>query len=116
MVHERHDIEGLDAAILMHPKVWEASGHVSGFTDPLVDCKQCKNRFRADDPRIKGTPGEPTTRCPVCGNQGTLTAAHMLNLMFKIYMRPVEEAAAGVHLPPETAQEIYRLSLNAPHA
>src|SRR5712664_1364414 len=50
MVHEREDIEGLDAAILMHPKVWEASGHVAGFTDPLVDCKQCKNRFRADDP------------------------------------------------------------------
>src|SRR6185436_18437495 len=65
MVHERHDIEGLDAAILMHPKVWEASGHVSGFTDPLVDCKQCKNRFRADDPKIKGTPGQPDAQCPV---------------------------------------------------
>src|SRR2546421_37860 len=57
LVHEREDIEGLDAAILMHPKVWEASGHLAGFVDPLVDCKQCKNRFRADDPRIKGTPG-----------------------------------------------------------
>ena len=64
MVHDREDIEGLDAAILMHPKVWEASGHVSGFTDPLVDCKHCKNRFRADDPRIKGTPGEPTAQGP----------------------------------------------------
>src|SRR5216683_2107362 len=51
MVHDREDIEGLDAAILMHPKVWEASGHVAGFTDPLVDCKHCKNRFRADDHR-----------------------------------------------------------------
>src|SRR5437867_3275465 len=60
MVHERHDIEGLDAAILMHPKVWEASGHVSGFTDPLVDCKHCKTRFRADDPRTKGKPGSET--------------------------------------------------------
>src|SRR6266702_6593027 len=79
LVHEREDIEGLDAAILMHPKVWEASGHLAGFVDPLVDCKQCKNRFRADDPRIKGTPGEPTTRCPVCGNQGTLTAPRMFN-------------------------------------
>src|SRR4051795_5566135 len=58
MVQARDDIEGLDAAILMHPKVWEASGHVAGFTDPLVDCRQCKNRFRADDPRIKGTPGQ----------------------------------------------------------
>src|SRR6266404_7404356 len=79
MVHDREDIEGLDAAILMHPKVWEASGHVSGFTDPLVDCKQCKNRFRADDPRIKGTPGEPTAQCPVCGSKGTLTAPRLFN-------------------------------------
>ena len=67
MVHARDDIEGLDAAILMHPRVWEASGHVAGFTDPLVDCKQCKNRFRADDKRIKGTPGQPDAQCPVCG-------------------------------------------------
>src|SRR5438874_9799073 len=91
----------------MHPKVWEASGHLAGFVDPLVDCKQCKNRFRADDPRIKGTPGEPTTRCPVCGNQGTLTAPRMFNLMFKTFMGPVEEAAAVVYLRPETAQGIY---------
>ena len=70
MVHARDDIEGLDAAILMHPRVWEASGHVAGFTDPLVDCKQCKNRFRADDPRIKGTPGQPDAQCPVCGSEG----------------------------------------------
>src|SRR2546422_7722943 len=58
----------------------------------------------ADDPRIKGTPGEPTTRCPVCGNQGTLTAPRMFNLMFKTFMGPVEEAAAVVYLRPETAQ------------
>ena len=70
MVHARDDIEGLDAAILMHPRVWEASGHVAGFTDPLVDCRHCKNRFRADDPRIKGTPGQPDAQCPVCGMQG----------------------------------------------
>src|SRR5881397_2993444 len=57
MVRARNDIEGLDAAILMHPRVWEASGHVSGFVDPLVDCRNCKKRFRADAPRIKGTPG-----------------------------------------------------------
>src|SRR4030067_548513 len=56
MVRSRDDVEGLDAAILMHPKVWEASGHVAGFTDPLVDCRQCKTRFRADDARIQGTP------------------------------------------------------------
>ena len=68
MVHARDDIEGIDAAILMHPRVWEASGHVAGFTDPLVDCRQCKNRFRADDKRIKGTPGQPDAQCPVCGS------------------------------------------------
>ena len=112
MVHEREDIEGLDAAILMHPKVWEASGHVAGFTDPLVDCKHCKNRFRADDPRIKGTPGEPTAQCPVCGSKGTLTAPRMFNLMFKTFMGPVEDAAAVVYLRPETAQGIYVNYLN----
>ena len=112
MVHERDDIEGLDAAILMHPKVWEASGHVSGFTDPLIDCKQCKNRFRADDPRLKGTPGQPDAQCPVCGNKGTLTVPRMFNLMFKTFMGPVEEAAAVVYLRPETAQGIYVNYLN----
>ncbi|MGH7700115.1 MAG: glycine--tRNA ligase [Gemmatimonadales bacterium] len=112
MVQEREDIEGIDAAILMHPRVWEASGHVSGFTDPLVDCRQCKNRFRADDPRIKGTPGEPSAQCPVCGSRGTLTAPRLFNLMFKTFMGPVEEAAAVVYLRPETAQGIYVNYLN----
>ncbi|MDH4043943.1 MAG: glycine--tRNA ligase [Gemmatimonadota bacterium] len=112
MVYQRDDIEGVDAAILMHPKVWEASGHVSGFSDPLVDCKQCKNRFRADDPRLKGTPGEPDGQCPACGNKGTLTAPRMFNLMFKTFMGPVEEQAAVVYLRPETAQGIYVNYLN----
>src|SRR5262245_31919389 len=112
MVHERHDIEGLDAAILMHPKVWEASGHVSGFTDPLVDCKHCKNRFRADDPKIKGTPGQPDAQCPACGSKGTLTAPRQFNLMFKTFMGPVEDQAAVVYLRPETAQGIYVNYLN----
>ena len=107
MVHARDDIEGLDAAILMHPRVWEASGHVAGFTDPLVDCKQCKNRFRADDKRIKGTPGQPDAQCPVCGSKGTLTEPRLFNLMFKTFMGPVEEQAAIVYLRPETAQGIY---------
>src|SRR5213075_1590675 len=112
MVHERHDIEGLDAAILMHPKVWEASGHVAGFTDPLVDCKQCKNRFRADDPKIKGTPGQPDAQCPVCGSKGTLTAPRQFNLMFKTFMGPVEEQAAVIYMRPETAQGIFVNFLN----
>ena len=112
MVHARDDIEGLDAGILMHPKVWEASGHVAGFTDPLVDCKQCKNRFRADDPRIKGKPGEPDAQCPVCGTKGNLTAPRLFNLMFRTFMGPVEEAASVVYLRPETAQGIYVNYLN----
>jgi glycyl-tRNA synthetase len=112
MVHARDDIEGLDAAILMHPKVWEASGHVAGFTDPLVDCRHCKNRFRADDPRIKGTPGQPDAQCPVCGSKGTLTEPRLFNLMFKTFMGPVEEQAAIVYLRPETAQGIYVNYLN----
>jgi glycyl-tRNA synthetase len=112
MVHEREDIEGLDAAILMDPKVWEASGHIAGFTDPLVDCKHCKNRFRADDPAIKGTPGQPDAQCPKCGMRGTLTAPRMFNLMFKTFMGPVEEDAAVVYLRPETAQGIYVNYLN----
>jgi len=112
MVHEREDIEGLDAAILMDPKVWEASGHVSGFTDPLIDCKQCKHRFRADDPRLKGTPGAPDSQCPVCGNKGTLTVARQFNLMFKTFMGPVEDSAAVIYLRPETAQGIYVNYLN----
>jgi glycyl-tRNA synthetase len=112
MVHARDDIEGLDAAILMHPRVWEASGHIAGFTDPLVDCRHCKNRFRADDPRIKGTPGQPDAQCPVCGSRGTLTEPRMFNLMFKTFMGPVEEQAAVVYLRPETAQGIYVNYLN----
>jgi glycyl-tRNA synthetase len=112
MVDARDDIEGLDAAILMHPKVWEASGHVSGFTDPLVDCRQCKNRFRADDPRIKGTPGQPDAQCPVCGSRGSLTEPRMFNLMFKTFMGPVEDDASVVYLRPETAQGIYVNFLN----
>ena len=116
MVHEREDVEGLDAAILMHPKVWEASGHVSGFTDPLVDCKVCKNRFRADDPTIKGEPGTPEAQCPRCGNKGSLTVPRMFNLMFKTFMGPVEEAAAVVYLRPETAQGIYVNYLNVMQA
>jgi glycyl-tRNA synthetase len=112
MVQARDDIEGLDAAILMHPKVWEASGHVAGFTDPLVDCRQCKNRFRADDPRIKGTPGQPDAQCPVCGTRGSLTEARLFNLMFKTFMGPVEESAAVIYLRPETAQGIYVNYLN----
>jgi len=112
MVRMRDDNEGLDAAILMHPRVWEASGHVSGFTDPLVDCRNCKRRFRADDPKIKGTPGAPDAQCPACGMKGTLSEARLFNLMFKTFMGPVEDTAAVVYLRPETAQGIFVNFLN----
>jgi len=98
----RDDIEGLDAAILMHPKVWETSGHVAHFTDPMVDCKKCKGRFRVDE-AVSG-------RCPNCG--GELTEARQFNLMFKTFMGPVEDQAAIVYLRPETAQGIYVNFLN----
>ncbi len=100
MIYERDDIEGIDASILMHPKVWETSGHVDGFTDPLIDCKICKSRFR-DDHLDKSKP------CPVCGNRDSFTESRQFNLMFKTYMGPVEDSANIVYLRPETAQGIY---------
>ncbi len=116
MVRLRDDIEGLDSAILMHPKVWEASGHVSGFVDPLVECKNCKRRFRADDPALKGAPGSPAAQCPACGMKGTIGEARQFNLMFKTFMGPVEETAAVVYLRPETAQGTYVNFLNVQQA
>jgi glycyl-tRNA synthetase len=106
MVHQRDDVEGLDAAILMHPRVWEASGHVEGFTDPLVECTQCHRRFRADLPEIAGG------QCPVCGAKGSFTEPRMFNLMFRTFMGPVEDEASVVYLRPETAQGIYVNFLN----
>ncbi|MBI2604788.1 MAG: glycine--tRNA ligase [Deltaproteobacteria bacterium] len=99
---DRDDIEGIDAAILMHPRVWEASGHVAGFSDPLVDCKKCKQRFREDKIHDENRVAK---KCPNCG--GELTEPRMFNLMFKTFMGPVEEDAAVVYLRPETAQGIY---------
>ncbi|MBL7158777.1 MAG: glycine--tRNA ligase [Candidatus Omnitrophica bacterium] len=97
MVYERDDIEGLDAAILMHPEVWKTSGHVTGFKDLLVDCKDCKKRFRIDQLKSK--------KCPECG--GELTDARAFNLMFKTFMGSVEQEADEVYLRPETAQGIF---------
>lgn len=97
MVREQDDVVGLDASILMHSKVWQASGHVESFTDPLVECRACKHRFRADDVEDQ--------TCPECG--GELTPSRQFNLMFKTFMGPVEEEAAAVYLRPETAQGIF---------
>ncbi|MEK7384841.1 MAG: glycine--tRNA ligase, partial [candidate division NC10 bacterium] len=127
-VHLRPDLVGLDASILMHPTVWKASGHVDHFTDPMVDCKGCQRRFRADKldeqpwthycPATKGnkfevSAGEPCkhcgarrTLCPECG-KGELTPPRQFNLMFKTFMGPVEQDAAVTYLRPETAQGIF---------
>jgi glycyl-tRNA synthetase len=106
MVHERDDIEGIDASILMHPRVWEASGHVAGFTDPLVDCKTCKSRFRADQMDSAACPRKPSKR-PGEFAECELTEPRLFNLMFKTFMGPVEDTSATVYLRPETAQGSY---------
>ena len=97
MVWDRDDVVGLDAAILMHPDVWKASGHIESFTDPLVECRNCHRRWREDQLEKRS--------CPSCG--GDLTDPRLFNLMFKTHMGPVEEAAAAVYLRPETAQGIF---------
>ena len=105
MVLTRSDIVGIDCAILMHPRVWEASGHVAGFTDPLVDCKKCKGRFRADKLMDVQCPEKPSKHPGECG--GELTDARQFNLMFKTFMGPVEDTANVVFMRPETAQGIF---------
>jgi len=104
MTRRRDDVVGLDAGILMARRVWQASGHEEVFTDPLVDCTNCKERFRAD--QIEELTGAPDV-CPKCGMKGTLTQPRQFNLMFKTYMGPVEEDAGLIYLRPETAQGIY---------
>ena len=121
-VQRRRDMVGQDAGILMNPKVWEASGHVVNFTDPLVDCKTCKSRFRADhlledklhiENAATMTPEqmsealrEANLPCPVCGNR-TLTDARRFNMMFTTTIGPVSETGVTVYLRPETAQGIF---------
>ncbi len=113
MVHERDDIEGLDAAILMHPRVWEASGHVAEFSDPLVECLNCHRRFREDTLQEQaGTRDMDAVQCPSCGMKGKWSEPRQFNLMFKTFMGPVEDAAATVYLRPETAQGIFVNFLN----
>ena len=109
MVDLRDDVVGIETAVLMNPKVWEASGHVRSFTDPLVDCTgPCKKRWRADhlaDERVaRGKPPD-APGCPECG--GALTPARQFNLMFKTFIGPVEEDAAQIWLRPETAQGMF---------
>jgi glycyl-tRNA synthetase len=120
-VHRRRDVVGLDAGILMHPKVWEASGHVQNFNDPLVDCRTCKSRFRADHlieerlgqhaegkspAEMSAILREANVKCPNCGN-ATLTEARQFNMMFRTTVGPVEETGTEVYLRPETAQAMF---------
>jgi glycyl-tRNA synthetase len=107
VVQQRDDMVGLDSSILMHPKIWEASGHLATFNDPLVDCKNCKARFRADHLKNLET-------CPNCGSKGTLTEPRQFNLMFKTHVGPVdkEDDSNVAYLRPETAQGIFVNFLN----
>ncbi len=106
MIGTRDDVVGLDAAIIMHPKVWEVSGHIENFTDPLVDCKECKQRFRADDLEAD--------ICPSCG--GALTEMRQFNTMFKTFIGPLQNESATAYLRPETAQGIFMNFVNVQQA
>jgi glycyl-tRNA synthetase len=97
----RDDVVGLDAAILSSPRIWEASGHLANFTDPLVDCRNCKERWRAD--HLEPDPADGLIHCPNCGSTD-LTAPRAFNLMFKTYVGPVEDESHVAYLRPETAQ------------
>ena len=116
MIQERDDVVALDSAIIQHPRAWEASGHLAGFTDPLIDCRTCKQRFRADhlEEERAGTASHPEVRCgrapsklpgdhPDCD----LTEAREFNLMFETTIGPVKDAGSTVYLRPETAQGIF---------
>ncbi len=105
MVRSRRDVVGIDCSILMHPQVWVTSGHVAGFNDPMVDCKLCKARFRADHLATSQCPKEPSKHPGEC--KGELTAPRQFNLMFKTHMGPVQDDSAVVYLRPETAQGIF---------
>ena len=105
MVRSRSDVVGIDCSILMHPKVWETSGHVAGFNDPLVDCKLCKARFREDTLEDQQCPKKPSLKPGEC--EGELTEPRQFNLMFKTFMGPLQDDSAVVYLRPETAQGIF---------
>jgi glycyl-tRNA synthetase len=105
MVVERDDVVGLDSAIIQNPRVWEVSGHVGGFSDPMVDCKKCKGRFRADKLEQARCPEKPSKTPGQC--DGELTEARAFNLMFKTHIGPLEATGSVAYLRPETAQGIF---------
>jgi glycyl-tRNA synthetase len=100
MTQMHDDIVGLDSSILMAAKVWEASGYVGNFSDPMVDCKECKSRFRSDQIDLEAA-------CPVCGNKGTFTEPKNFNLMFETHIGANSDDSSVIYLRPETAQGIY---------
>ncbi|NLB59814.1 MAG: glycine--tRNA ligase, partial [Lentisphaerae bacterium] len=116
MVQRREDVVGLDSAIIMHPRVWEASGHTTSFADPMVDCRACRKRFRADVlceeqgqqlvQTAQGYSLPEGIKCPACGARD-LTPPRAFNLMFKTFVGPLEEESAVAYLRPETAQGIF---------
>ncbi|MFH1245159.1 MAG: glycine--tRNA ligase [Candidatus Omnitrophota bacterium] len=106
VVYERDDMEGLDASILMHPKTWAASGHIKGFFDVLVDCKNCKKRFKLEDITEKGQKKLEEAQCPSCAGR-SFTQERPFNLMFKTFLGPVGEEGTEIYLRPETAQGIF---------
>src|SRR2546421_5693171 len=106
MLQEHEEIVALDSAILQHPKVWEASGHVAGFSDPLVDCKTCGQRFRADDLENVACPQKPSKH-PGGGPDCELTDARDFNLLFETHVGPLKDTASLAYLRPETAQGIF---------
>jgi glycyl-tRNA synthetase len=110
VVTERSDVVGLDSAIIQNPRTWEVSGHVGGFSDPMVDCKKCKARFRADKLEDARCPEKPSKRPGQC--EGELTAPRSFNLMFKTHVGPMEDSGAVAYLRPETAQGIFLNFLN----
>lgn len=99
VVQQRDDVIGLESSLVMNPKVWEASGHIEHFSDPLVDCRRCKGRFRADDLERPGV-------CPQCGSED-LTDARPFHMMFKTFVGPAEDSAATAYFRPETAQGMF---------
>ncbi len=119
MVQMRDDVVGLDSCIILAPQVWETSGHVTGFTDPLTECTSCHNRYRADhlEEQYEAKHGRPPASladiaCPNCGAKGQFTEPRMFNGMMKSFVGPVEDASAQVWLRPETAQGIFVNYLN----
>jgi glycyl-tRNA synthetase len=101
----RENVVGLDSSILMHPTVWKASGHVDGFSDPMVDCKNCKERYRADNIDL-------SKPCAKCGAKESFTDIRQFNLMFKTQLGAMEDSSSEIYLRPETAQGIFVNFLN----